>query len=268
MATADGSWCGGDDYKAHLVVSTSTSDTAVTITSECWLYSWYGYCSGMTTTGTAKVGSQQASSTIYSFGSDSQIKMATKVVTVSRTTSAQVVRCQAVVSSYCGTSTATYDVTVPALASYAVGYDANGGSGAPSSQTKYHGVGLALSSAVPSRANYSFVAWNTASDGTGTTYQPGDTYAGNAAVTLYAVWELALVVPTLVGVELYRTAGDTSTRDEEGTRANITVPWSVNTTTNGAGNEGCRLTAQWRPVGVSFTAANTTTMHNSSSYNR
>jgi len=35
-----------------------------------------------------------------------------------------------------------------------------------------------------------FVEWNTAADGTGTGYDPGDTLTmGSAAVTLYAIWE-------------------------------------------------------------------------------
>ena len=33
-----------------------------------------------------------------------------------------------------------------------------------------------------------FVEWNTASDGTGTSYDPGDTYSADADVTLYAIW--------------------------------------------------------------------------------
>jgi hypothetical protein len=35
-----------------------------------------------------------------------------------------------------------------------------------------------------------FVEWNTAADGTGTGYDPGDTLTiGSAPVTLYAIWE-------------------------------------------------------------------------------
>lgn len=72
---------------------------------------------------------------------------------------------------------------------YTVSYNANGGSGAPSSQTKTYGVNLTLSSTVPTRAGYAFKGWATSSTGA-VAYQAGGTYTANSAVTLYAVWEL------------------------------------------------------------------------------
>ena len=72
---------------------------------------------------------------------------------------------------------------------YTVSYNANGGSGAPSSQTKTYGVNLTLSSTVPTRAGYAFKGWATSSTGA-VAYQAGGTYSANSAVTLYAVWEL------------------------------------------------------------------------------
>ncbi len=71
---------------------------------------------------------------------------------------------------------------------YTVTYNANGGSGAPANQTKTHGVNLTLSNTKPTRTGYTFVNWNTASNGTGTTYASGGTYTGNANLTLYAQW--------------------------------------------------------------------------------
>lgn len=79
-------------------------------------------------------------------------------------------------------------VTIPALPSYAITYNANGGSGTPASQTKYYGTNITLSSTKPTRTNYVFKNWNTASGGTGTTYNPGASYTANAALTLYAQW--------------------------------------------------------------------------------
>lgn len=43
---------------------------------------------------------------------------------------------------------------------------------------------------IPTREGYNFVGWNTRPDGTGTSYQPGDSFTtpeGN--LTLYAQWE-------------------------------------------------------------------------------
>lgn len=91
--------------------------------------------------------------------------------------------------SYTANSGATL-YAVWELQSYTVSFNANGGSGAPSSQTKYYGTNLTLSSTKPTWAGHTFVKWNTASDGSGTSYQPGATYSGNAALKLYAIWTL------------------------------------------------------------------------------
>lgn len=73
---------------------------------------------------------------------------------------------------------------------YAVKYNANGGTGAPSTQTKTYGTALTLSSTTPTRIGYTFVGWGTSSDATTAKYQPGASYTSNKAATLYAVWEI------------------------------------------------------------------------------
>lgn len=73
---------------------------------------------------------------------------------------------------------------------YTVSYNANGGSGAPSSQLKKYFSDLALSSATPLRAGYTFKGWGTSSSSTTASYQPGTAYSSNANITLYAVWQL------------------------------------------------------------------------------
>ena len=90
--------------------------------------------------------------------------------------------------SSAATKTSSIAMTKP---TYTVSYDANGGSGAPGNQTKTYGTALTLSSTKPTRANYDFVKWNTAADGSGTSYNPGASYTGNAALKLYAIWALA-----------------------------------------------------------------------------
>lgn len=85
-------------------------------------------------------------------------------------------------------TTKSATITVPAKPSYAVTYNGNGGSGAPSAQTKWYGETLTLSTTKPTRTNYVFKNWNTAAAGTGTAYASGASYTGNAALTLYAQW--------------------------------------------------------------------------------
>lgn len=71
---------------------------------------------------------------------------------------------------------------------YTVTYNANGGTGEPSNQTKTYGIDLTLSSNKPTRTGYTFVKWNTKANGTGTNYNSGAKYTGNANLTLYAQW--------------------------------------------------------------------------------
>lgn len=93
-------------------------------------------------------------------------------------------------NQYYGTS----DLTVYAQWSpyvHTVAYNANGGVGAPASQTKTYLVQLNLSTDKPTRTGYIFASWNTAADGSGTKWNPGDNYTpdyNGGTVTLYAQW--------------------------------------------------------------------------------
>lgn len=73
---------------------------------------------------------------------------------------------------------------------WAVDYDANGGSGAPASQTKTYGQTLVLSADVPTRTGYTFKGWATTSEASVAQYQPSGNYTANQAATLYAVWQI------------------------------------------------------------------------------
>ena len=101
---------------------------------------------------------------------------------------------------------------------YSVTYDANGGTGSPDAQEKKENVPLILSSIQPIRESFAdgsftvklnindgsntqfslsttrlntflFYEWNTAADGSGTSYASGAEYTENETVTLYAQWE-------------------------------------------------------------------------------
>ena len=79
-------------------------------------------------------------------------------------------------------------VTVGVKISYTVSYYANGGSNAPSAQTKWWGESLTLSSSKPYRNGYVFYHWNTSSSNTGTSYAPSASYTENKTLNLYAIW--------------------------------------------------------------------------------
>ena len=73
---------------------------------------------------------------------------------------------------------------------YTISYKANGGKGAPSSQTVLKGKSLTLSSKTPSRVGYNFKGWATSSGTSTVSYKAGSAYKFTASKTLYAVWKV------------------------------------------------------------------------------
>lgn len=254
--TSYGSWCASDDYRAKAVVDVTTANDKYTVKTTCQIQADVGWASGLTTTGTAHVGSTSASGTISSFsaGTTTTIK-ATGNVTVNRTHAEQTVTCKAVVSSYAGTSTATYSLKVPARPSYAITFNDNGGSGGPGSSTKWYGEAMDIPLAAPARENYRFLGWATsqANAASGTVaYQPGGSYpaSSNAAATLWAVWELALIPPTISSLNVYRVSGASSVYKDDGTNAYVLCAWSVDVTLLSS-NRGAKLAISHRAAGAS-----------------
>ena len=126
-----------------------------------------------------------------------------------------------------GTYTANSGATLYAvwkINTYTVSYDANGGSGAPDSQTKTYGTNLTLSDVIPIRSNYNLKGLATTNTATTATYAAGGVYTENAKVTLYAVWELAYWIPKIKSINIARC--DTNgTMDSYGTCAKISFDW-------------------------------------------
>lgn len=112
---------------------------------------------------------------------------------------------------------------------YAVKYDANGGTGAPGNQTKTYGVALTLSSTKPTRTNYTFKGWGTSASATTVSYAAGASYTANAAVTLYAVWELAYVKPRITNLSITRCDSG-GTASDSGTYARVSFNWACDKT--------------------------------------
>lgn len=108
---------------------------------------------------------------------------------------------------------------------YTVTFDANGGTGAPSAQTKTYGVTLTLSTTVPTKTNYNFLGWGTSASATTVSYAAGANYTTNAAITLYAIWELAYIKPRINNLSVDRCLQD-GTANEEGTYARLIFDWA------------------------------------------
>lgn len=112
---------------------------------------------------------------------------------------------------------------------YTVAYNANGGTGAPASQTKTYGKTLTLSSTKPTRANYTFKGWGTSASATTATYSAGGSYTNNAGITLYAVWELSYIKPKISSFTANRCTSSGTTK-EDGTYAIVKFNWSTSQT--------------------------------------
>ena len=68
-------------------------------------------------------------------------------------------------------------------------YDANGGTGAPSTQIKTAGKPILLSSKIPTRTGHRFLGWSTSATATKALYAAGGNYTADNSIHLYAVWE-------------------------------------------------------------------------------
>ena len=91
-------------------------------------------------------------------------------------------------------------------------YDANGGTGAPASQTRTAGhptvnqVTFTVRDQIPTKEGYTFKGWADSATATDAQYQPGDKVAvkhENSPKTVYAVWEESAPQPPLIPVPSY-----------------------------------------------------------------
>lgn len=115
---------------------------------------------------------------------------------------------------------------------YTVTFNANGGTGGPTTQTKYYTKTLTLSTSKPTRTNYNFLGWATSASATTAQYQSGGSFTTNAKTTLYAVWELAYVAPVITDVSVDRSTSS-GTLSDEGTYAKIDFKWQLDATNSG-----------------------------------
>lgn len=219
---------------------------------------------------TATVNGQSATTYDNDFYSPSggyaAVDMVTKTLDITRDHSAKTINVSIRVvnrSSYMdGTSTASSTVTIPARASYSVSYNANGGSGAPVSQTKWHDETLTLSTTKPTRSGYSFQGWATSSGGS-VAYASGAAYKSNAAVTLYAVWAASSWTVS------YNANGGTSTPSSQTknynvdltlrdaiTHNNTSVSYTVTYDANGGSSTGASNNKQTATTTTTWTFAN------------
>jgi hypothetical protein len=144
-----------------------------------------------------------------------------------------------------GTYSANTGVTLFAkwlnVDTYTISYDGNGNTGgtAPGNQTKTQNVTqnipltLAANSGNLVKAGYSFAGWNTASDGSGTSYAAGGSFTTDATTTLYAIW-VATVTETF---DTEASATEHGWRGSNNTTGGNDFKWSNTSTVSGSAGE-------------------------------
>ena len=159
---------------------------------------------------------------------------------------------------------------------YTVAYNANGGTGAPSSQTKTEGITLTLSSTKPTKASttatgytitfngnggtpsktsatatdktaYTFSKWTTNSNGSGTSYSAGGSYTANAAATLYAQYTSTTTKGKITAATATKASTAATTRV-------VSFDAITNGGTNNPASKNSTATVSYTPNGW-FTAA-------------
>lgn len=143
----------------------------------------------------------------------------------------------------------------PSEKTYKITFNANGGTGAPSAQTKTAGVNMTLASATPTKADYTFVKWNTKANGSGVDYAPGATITIDGNLKLYAQWEL-----TTYTVSFDPGDGTGTMADVEDIVGEYTLPECTFTAPSGKEFKSWEVNSEEKAEGATITVSEDTTV--------
>lgn len=213
----------------------SEDNNGVTIRAECRMQTLNGwnYIGLKGHVGAAAYGQwADGDPTNITVGANSSVTLCAKEMYVPKTHGQQSIDTRANIrinGAYAGLSEAVLALTVAAKPSHTVSFNANGGSGAPGNVTKWWGENLTIPNTKPTRANYTFLGWSETADGT-VQYQPGQSYVGtsDSNYTLYAVWKLNSLPPTISSYYAYRCDAAGNAQDD-GTYVRHVAVWHVDT---------------------------------------
>ena len=213
----------------------SEDNNGVTIRAECRMQTLNGwnYIGLKGHVGAAAYGQwADGDPTNITVGANSSVTLCAKEMYVPKTHGQQSIDTRANIrinGAYAGLSEAVLALTVAAKPSHTVSFNANGGSGAPGNVTKWWGESLTIPNTKPTRANYTFLGWSETANGT-VQYQPGQSYVGtsDSNYTLYAVWKLNSLPPTISSYYAYRCDAAGNAQDD-GTYVKHVAVWHVDT---------------------------------------
>lgn len=237
MTDKKGSYYNNGSYNIYRACiryeTTATTDTSVTIRCRSWCQMGEGHDSSSNIQGRAYItdtySSWVAGDGTYLNAGDESNFLGDITKTIQKTEQAQTITCSGQVWGSTWDAYSPWvnaNVTVPALQSWNVTYNANGGSGAPSAQKKYYGKALKLSSATPTRSGYTFQGWATSSGGS-VAYKAGASYTGDAALSLYAVWRANAAAPTISKFVAYRSSADGTRDDSSTSHVTFNLSWTM-----------------------------------------
>lgn len=206
MAAPSGtSWSGIQNsyHRLGIYISIVNDDSKTNVTIETWIWTKWAssddknkyYFDNESTSATTIVGEnlviQHTGSSGSGWSTTNQTKLRTHTYVYDRSSSDRIISCAAKLAPFGGnesTVTHTTSYTIPAIDNYTVAYDANGGTGAPSTQTKWQGEELVLSTVTPTKTGCVFVGWGISADASDASYEPGAKYTTDESIVLYAVW--------------------------------------------------------------------------------
>lgn len=190
----------GNNYSPQVRLSVGVANLNGGTARVTWILDYVtsgyaAYTNGVARSWTIAIDGQVRSGSYNINGVSSTTRISSGTIDVARGTSARNIAVSASFNfdvswngSYSGSRTASGSVGVERKVSYTVSFNANGGSGAPGSQTRWYGEVITLSSTRPTRYGYIFQGWAKSSSGA-VEYQPGSKYGLDANTTLYAIWK-------------------------------------------------------------------------------
>ena len=102
---------------------------------------------------------------------------------------------------------------------------------------------MTLSSTKPTRTNYNFLGWATSASATAAQYAAGSSYTANAAITLYAVWELAYTKPRIYNLSVIRCDSN-GTESDTGNCARVRFEYACDRPIDGTAIEWVTTTGE------------------------
>lgn len=189
----------GNNYSPRIRLSVSVANLNGNTARVTWILDYVAsgyaaYTNGIARAWSVNIDGQVRSGSYNINGVSSTTRISSGTIDVARGTSARNISCSASLNfdvtwngSYSGSRSASGSLGVERKVSYTVSFNANGGTGAPGSQTRWYGEVIYLSSVRPTRTGYIFQGWAKSPSGR-VEYNPGSAYGLDANTTLYAIW--------------------------------------------------------------------------------